>query len=94
MKKPATRRGPFSRYKGQYYIAFYDKTGEEFIEIFDNVRQILKYKNQPITRYNVQRLNIELYNSLKSEFHFTKMLDGTVMTVWLVDYDEDEKSEI
>lgn len=77
-------------YKGKYFISFYDKTGDLFVAMFDNVRDILKYQGKPITRRNVNLLNVELYRSLKSEEHFTKILTGEVMRVYIIEKGENE----
>ena len=75
-------------YKNKYYIAFYDRHGEEFIEIFDNIHEILKYKKINFTSREYSKHVVELYRSLRSEKHYTKMLNGTLMTVWLVDKED------
>lgn len=79
-------------YKNKYLIAFYDKKGEEFVHMFDNVVQILEYKNVELTKYNLYLHRVELCKSLKSDNHFTKMLDGTLMTVWLIDINDETES--
>ena len=77
-------------YKNKYYIAFYDKKGEHFVHMFDNLIQILQYKGIEVNLYNLKLYRIELCKSLKTETHYTKMLDGTLMTVWLIDKDDDD----
>lgn len=78
-------------YKKKYCIAFYDKTGEQFIDSFDNIRDILKHRGLPTTRRNVNTLNVELYRALRKDTHFTEMLDGrTVVTVWLFEPDMED----
>ena len=71
-------------YKNKHYIAFYDRYGEEFINIFDNIREIMKFKKIPFSQMEYNKHMVELYRSLKSN-HLTKMLNGRLMTVWLVD---------
>lgn len=88
------RKGPQIYYKGRYMIVFYDKTGEHYINTFDNVREILAYRGDEITRTKINQLNVELCRSLKSDSHYTRMLNGKLMTVWLVDQpNEDEDDE-
>lgn len=88
------RRGRQSLYKGRYSIVFYDRTAEEYIDAFNNVREILAYIGKEITRTSINQLNVELCRSLKSEKHYTKILNGKVMTVWLVDeVDEPDDEE-
>lgn len=80
-------------YKGHFFIVFYDKTGERLLHIFDNVREILKYQGKPCTRYNINYVNVLLYRSLKSETHFTMMLDNKVMRVYIIDNEEENEDE-
>lgn len=86
-----TRDGPHSNYKGRYFIVFYDKTGEHVLHIFDNVREILKFQGRPITRQNVNDVNVRLYRALKSDTHFVTFLTGQVMTVYIFDINEEEE---
>ena len=84
------RKGPQSKYKGHCIIAFYDKTGEHYLHCFDNVRDILKFRKMPITRTNVNMMNVELYRALKRKGHTTNMLTGKQMSVWIIDEDDNE----
>ena len=78
-------------YKGRFFIVFYDKTGERPLHMFDNVREILKFQHKDITRKNVNYINILLYRALKSDTHFTMMLDGRVMRVYTIPIEEEEE---
>ena len=80
-------------YKGKYFIAFYDKTDEQFLYIFNNVKEILKFKNKEINRININLMNVELYRALNSEYHFTRCLTGEVMRVHIINIEEDEENE-
>ncbi len=80
-------------YKGKFFIVFYDKTGERLLHMFDNVREILKYQGKPCTRSNVNYINILLYRSLRTETHFTMMLDNKVMRVYTIDIEEENENE-
>jgi len=78
-------------YKSKYYIVFYDSTGEDFIDIFDNVREICNYRGLAVTQYNIKLLTEQLIYALKKDDHSTKMLDGkTVNQVFLVDIEEEK----
>lgn len=79
-----TRCGPQRLYKGRYFIVFYDKTDEHFIEMFDNVREILKYQKKELTRQNINIVNVELFRALRSKEHFTRFLDGRVLRVYII----------
>ena len=85
-----SRKGPQSKYKGHCIIAFYDKTGENYLYCFNNVREILEFRGMPITRTNVNMINVILYRALKREGHITNMLTGKPMSVWIIDDDDDE----
>lgn len=71
-------------YKGEYIICFYDKTDDELLHMFDNVRQILHFQKKEVTRQNVNQINVELCRALKGDTHFTKFLTGKVMTVHII----------
>ena len=73
-----------SLYKGKYFLVFYDKTDEELLYIFENVREILKFMGKKITRQNVNIINVELYRALRSEEHFCRFLTGEVLRVYMI----------
>ena len=79
-------------YKNRYTIAFYKQTREKDNEYlyatFNNVEEILKYKNLPQDKLYV--LKVELCNALKKESHITRMLNGETMTVHLIDMLEEQ----
>lgn len=77
------RKGTYKYYKGSFIITFYDKTDEYLMYMFDNVRDILKFMEKPITRANVNLINNEIYRALKTETHFTRFLTGEVLKVYL-----------
>lgn len=88
-----TRTGTYKKYKGKYFVVFYDKTGEDFKYAFDNVREILQFQGKEITRQNVNLVNVELYRALRSENHLTTFLTGKTLSVWIID-EEDEFDDI
>ena len=71
-------------YKGKYFFVFYDKTDEELLYIFENVRDILKFMGKEITRQNINLINVELYRALRSREHFCRFLTGEVMRVYMI----------
>ena len=81
------RHGTHKFYKGSYLICFYDKTGEIFKYMFDNVRDILAFQNKEINRQNVNLINVELRQALNSETKLTRFLNGELLKVYLVDID-------
>ena len=85
------REGSHSMYKGRYFIAFYDKTGENLLYMFDNVREILKFQGKPLTRQNINHVNVRLYRALKTDTHFVTFLTDEVMRVYIFDENEEEE---
>ena len=84
------RNGPHKYYKGKYFLIFYDKTDEIPLYIFNNVREILTFKNKEANKYTVNQINQELYRALRSEEHFVTFLTGKVMRVYMISIEEDE----
>ena len=86
-------------YKRRYLISFYRELpngDEEFVESFDNVNDICKYKKLKITENNLSLIKTDLYRVLKKDPPITRMLDGTEMRVYLVDMlrDDDEEERL
>lgn len=78
-------------YKQKYIIAFYDKTDEELLYIFDNAKEILQFQKREINRKNINQINSALYRAFAgNDTHFTTMLTGAVMRVYLINNEEDE----
>ena len=77
-----------SLYKGRFFLVFYDKHDEELKYMFDNVRDILKFMGQEVTRLNVNRVNVELYRALSSKEHFCRFLTGELLRVYMISNDD------
>ena len=73
-----------SLYKGKYFLVFYDKTDEELVYLFDNVRDILKFMGREMTRQNINAINVELYRALRSTEHFCRFLTDEVLRVYMI----------
>lgn len=87
-KKTSIQRNTRSLYKGRFFLVFYDKSDENLKYMFDNVRDILKFMGQEVTRLNVNRVNVELYRALSSEEHFCRFLTGEVLRVYMISNDD------
>lgn len=74
-------------YKGKFFLVFYDYTDENLKYMFDNVRDILKFMGQEVTRLNANRVNVELYRALSSEEHFCRFLTGELLRVYMIPID-------
>lgn len=77
-------------YKGRYYLAFYedvDRDDERYYTGFNNVIEICKYKNLPVTTTNVNIIYQALYKALKDdkEKHYTTLIDNKLLSVHLID---------
>jgi hypothetical protein len=86
--KLSTQQNTRLLYKGRYFLVFYDKTDEELKYMFDNVRDILKFMGQEVTRSNVNRINVELYRALASKERFCRFLTGEVLRVYMISNDD------
>ncbi len=75
-------------YKNRFIIVFYDKNDMWQLYSFDNVRDILKFQGKPITRTNVNLINVELYRALRTKEHYTRFLNGKTMRVYIIDIKE------
>lgn len=87
------RCGTHKLYKGKYFIVFYDRADSQLLHSFDNVREILRFQNKPITRQNVNYVNVELYVALKNASHFTRFLTGEIMRVYIIEADDENTNE-
>lgn len=77
-------------YKNKYFIVFYDKDDENFLYLFNNVHEILKFQNKEINHQNVNLINVEIYRALKREGNFCKFLTGEIMVIHIYDVDDEE----
>ena len=79
-------------YKNRYCLAFYDKTDEHLLYLFDNANEILKFQGKEVNNQNQKVVLIEIYRALRSVEHFCTFLTGKVMRLYLIDmYDEIEE---
>lgn len=81
------RDGKF--FKGKYNIFFYDENDEHIVAFFNNIREILEYKKKDFTKQNYDLIKVELYRAQKRDYK-TRMLDGSVMHVHLINVIEDD----
>lgn len=80
-------------FKGRYCIVYYDKTDENCVAMFNNIWEICKYKKLEMIPKNYTITKVELYRALKRPGQITRMLNGKLMHVYLIDIiseDEDE----
>lgn len=85
-----SRTGRRKLYRGSYFIVFYDEADEELRYLFDNVRDILKFMKKPVTRTNVNLVNVELYRAFKRRGHLTRFLTGETLRVYMIADIEDD----
>ena len=77
-------------YKRKYYIVFYDSCDEYLVAMFKNIQQICSYKYKEIKSINLNLVSVELCRALKRKDQSTRMLDGSLMHVHLIDIEEIE----
>lgn len=80
---------PAKLYKNRYCLAFYDKTDESLLHLFDNVVEILSFQKKEINAKNKQIVGIELCRALRHKEHFCNFLTGKLMRVYLIDMAEE-----
>lgn len=88
LKKPQQKKVKY--YKSKYFIVFYDKNDEDYIISFDNISDICRYKKLDVTQSNIQCIKNLLWSAFKKPDHRTRMLDGRLMHVYLVDVYDNE----
>lgn len=80
-------------FKGRYCIVFYDSQDEWCEAIFNNIKEICHYKKLGFNSKNYNLVKVELYRALKREDHSTRMLNGKLMHVYLIDTIDEEEDE-
>lgn len=74
-------------YKNKYFISYYDADGM-LCNMFDNIKEICEYKGRELNKINMNLTSVELYRALKRPDHMTRMLNGDLMYVYLIDVEE------
>ena len=91
MKKITQKPEKVRYYKSKYFIVFYSENDEDYVASFDNISDICRYKQLDVNQTNTQAVKNLLWVALHKEDHRTRMLNGKLMHVYLVDiYDDDE----
>ncbi len=92
MKQVVQRTEKVRYFKSRYFIVFYSENDEDYIASFDNISDICRYKQLEVNIANTQAIKNLLWVALQKKDHRTRMLDGRLMHVYLVDiYDNDEE---
>ena len=92
MKQVVQRTEKVRYFKSRYFIVFYSENDEDYIASFDNISDICRYKQLEVNIANTQAIKNLLWVALQKKDHRTRMLDGRLMHVYLVDiYDKDEE---
>ena len=92
MKQVVQRTEKVRYFKSRYFIVFYSENDEDYIASFDNISDICRYKQLEVNIANTQAIKNLLLVALQKKDHRTRMLDGRLMHVYLVDiYDNDEE---
>lgn len=92
MKQVVQKAEKVRYFKSRYFIVFYSENDEDYIASFDNISDICRYKQLEVNIQNTQAIKNLLWVALQKKDHRTRMLDGRLMHVYLVDiYDNDEE---
>ena len=92
MKQVVQRTEKLRYFNSRYFIVFYTENDEDYIASFDNISDICRYKQLEVNIANTQAIKNLLWVALQKKDHRTRMLDGRLMHVYLVDiYDNDEE---
>ena len=75
-------------YKKKYIISFYDENDETLLYVFDNIREILKFKKMEITKNNINSITTQIYKALQRDNHNCKFLTGKLMKCYIIDINE------
>lgn len=78
-------------FKGKYMIVFYDENDEDIVISFNNIKEICKYRKLDVCQKNLTLISVEVYRALKREDHYTRILNGKLMHVYLIDTREIEE---
>lgn len=84
-KKYDLKANRYKFYKGRYIITFYDKDDEFLVYMFDTIKDILIFQKKEINSQNIAYTNLLLYLALKKEKPTTRMLNGELMNVHIID---------
>lgn len=85
---------PEKLYKDKYVIMFYEKDDDTFKYQFNNLRQVCKELGWPITRNNMNRIQVDIYRSIRKHNHQTNLFKGQCLKVYIVDVvDEDDEND-
>lgn len=77
-------------YKKRYVIAFYKTDDDTLLHLFNNVEQVCKAAGFEVNYSNMHKISVGLYKSLKREDHHTRLLNGKLMCVHIIDVTDDE----
>ena len=80
-------------FKGKYIIVFFDWTDEWIEAMFNNIKEICEYKKLDINPKSYNLVKIELYRALKRPNQTTRMLNGKLMHVYLIDMTDENELE-
>lgn len=76
-------------YKNKYVIAFYERDDDTLKYVFDNLTEVCKELGLEVNRKNMNRIQVDIYRSLRRKNHQTNIFRGQCMKVYLVDVVDD-----
>lgn len=81
-------------YKKRYVIAFYKRDDDTLLYLFNNVEQVCRAAGLEVTYSNMHKISTSLYKSLRREDHHTRMLNGKLMCVHIIDVTDDDEDDM
>lgn len=77
-------------YKGKYVLSFYEKDDETLKFIFDNLKDVCKELGWEVNKKNMNRIQVDIYRSLRRKNHQTNLFRGQCLRVYIVDMTTDD----
>lgn len=80
-------------YKGHYVIVFYEQDDDTFKYLFNNITEICKELGLDVNRKNMNKIQVDIYRSLRRSNHQTNLFRRQCLKVYIVDVSDDEIDE-
>ena len=76
-------------YKNRYMICFYERDDDTLKYSFNNIKEICRQLKWNITRKNLNRIQVDLYRSLRRHNHRTNLFKQS-LHVYIIDVTKEE----
>lgn len=78
-------------YKGKYVLVFYEKDDDTLKYLFNNLREVCEKLGWEINRRNMNRIQVDIYRSLRRPNHQTNLFRRQCLKVYIVDITEEDE---